>query len=120
VVGWLRPVILAPVGVLCGLAPEQVEALLAHELAHVRRNDYLVNVLQGIAERPAVLPSRGVGISHQIRAERGSIAATMCRGGERGRAGVRTRLAELESMRPAHFKAGYRRNDVRCWPRSGV
>jgi bla regulator protein blaR1 len=50
VIGWLRPVILAPVGVLCGLAPEQVEALLAHELAHVRRHDYLVNVLQGIAE----------------------------------------------------------------------
>ena len=50
VIGWLRPVILAPVHVLCGLAPEQVEALLAHELAHVRRHDYLVNVLQGIAE----------------------------------------------------------------------
>src|SRR3954453_6864089 len=46
VIGWLRPGILAPVHVLCGLAPEQVEALLAHELAHVRRHDYLVNVLQ--------------------------------------------------------------------------
>src|SRR5690349_22709785 len=41
VVGWLRPVILAPVSVLSGLTLEQVEALLAHELAHVRRNDYL-------------------------------------------------------------------------------
>ena len=36
VIGWLRPVILAPVGALCRLSPEQVEALLAHELAHGR------------------------------------------------------------------------------------
>src|SRR6185295_19986563 len=46
VVGWLRPVILVPVGALIGLPPQHVEALLAHELAHIRRCDYLVNVLQ--------------------------------------------------------------------------
>jgi len=50
VVGWLRPIVLMPATVFTGLTVEQVEALLAHELAHVRRNDYLVNLLQTAAE----------------------------------------------------------------------
>jgi Tol biopolymer transport system component len=48
--GWLRPVILLPPAVLLGLTPEQLEAVLAHELAHVRRHDFLVNVLQRVVE----------------------------------------------------------------------
>ncbi len=43
-VGWLRPVVLAPAGALAGLPAAQVEALLLHELAHIRRHDYLVQV----------------------------------------------------------------------------
>ena len=50
VVGWLRPVILVPSSALLQLAPSQIEALLAHELAHVRRNDYLMNLLQSCVE----------------------------------------------------------------------
>ena len=50
VVGWLRPVVLMPVEALTGLPISQVRALLAHELAHVLRHDYLVNVLQSMAE----------------------------------------------------------------------
>src|SRR6185436_15262546 len=50
VVGWLRPVVLVPVGAFSGLPPEHVEALLLHELAHIRRHDYLVNMLQSAAE----------------------------------------------------------------------
>jgi beta-lactamase regulating signal transducer with metallopeptidase domain len=46
VIGWLRPVILLPASALTGLTPEQLEAILAHELAHVRRLDCLVNVCQ--------------------------------------------------------------------------
>ncbi|HLJ10673.1 MAG TPA: M56 family metallopeptidase, partial [Planctomycetaceae bacterium] len=46
VIGWLRPIVLLPASALMGLAPAQVEALLAHELAHIRRHDYLVNLLQ--------------------------------------------------------------------------
>src|SRR6266566_1574413 len=41
VIGWLRPVILLPASALTGLTPLQLDALLAHELAHVRRCDYL-------------------------------------------------------------------------------
>ena len=50
VVGWIRPVILVPVATLAGLTPEQLEAVLAHEFAHIRRYDYLVNVLQMVVE----------------------------------------------------------------------
>jgi bla regulator protein blaR1 len=45
VLGHFRPLILMPAGVLTGLPPAQVEAILLHELAHVRRHDYLVNLL---------------------------------------------------------------------------
>lgn len=48
--GFLRPVILLPPATALGVTPQQLEALLAHELAHVRRHDYLVNLLQMFAE----------------------------------------------------------------------
>lgn len=50
VVGHLRPVILLPVGFLAALSPTQVEAILVHELAHIRRNDYLLNIIQQVLE----------------------------------------------------------------------
>ncbi|WP_310395255.1 M56 family metallopeptidase [Hymenobacter sp.] len=50
VVGHVRPVILLPLGAVAGLAPGHLEAILAHELAHVLRRDYLVNLLQTVAE----------------------------------------------------------------------
>jgi GWxTD domain-containing protein len=50
VIGFLRPVILLPIGLLTGLGAQQVEAILIHELAHVRRCDYLVSLLQKFVE----------------------------------------------------------------------
>ena len=50
VIGWWRPVILLPSATLLGLTPWQLEAVLAHELAHIRRCDYLVNLLQSVVE----------------------------------------------------------------------
>jgi bla regulator protein BlaR1 len=69
-IGHLRPVILMPVGLLTALSMAQVEAILMHELAHIRRKDYLVNLLQGMVEiifffNPAVL-----WVSALIKAER--------------------------------------------------
>ena len=49
-VGWLKPVILFPLGMLSGLSVSHLEAILAHELAHIKRSDYLVNILQSLAE----------------------------------------------------------------------
>lgn len=50
VVGWFRPVILLPAAALMGLTPLQLEAVLAHEIGHIKRYDYLVNMLQMLAE----------------------------------------------------------------------
>ncbi|WP_375418678.1 M56 family metallopeptidase [uncultured Hymenobacter sp.] len=50
VVGWLRPVVLLPLSAATGLSNQELEAILAHELAHVRRHDYLLNLLQSVAE----------------------------------------------------------------------
>jgi TonB family protein len=50
VVGWIRPVILLPSATILGLTPQQLEAVLAHEIAHIRRYDYLVNILQIVVE----------------------------------------------------------------------
>lgn len=50
VVGFLRPAILVPTGWFLNMSPTHVEALLAHELAHVLRHDYLVNLLQSLLE----------------------------------------------------------------------
>ena len=50
VVGHLKPVLLLPAGLVTGLPADEVEALLAHELAHVMRRDYLVNVLQHLLD----------------------------------------------------------------------
>ncbi|MGZ3458211.1 MAG: M56 family metallopeptidase [Archangium sp.] len=49
-VGWLRPVVLLPVTALIGLPARQLEMVLAHELAHIRRYDFAVNMVQTLVE----------------------------------------------------------------------
>ncbi|TQK02797.1 M56 family metallopeptidase [Herbaspirillum sp. SJZ107] len=72
--GWWRPLVLVPAALATGMAPPLLEALLAHELAHVRRHDYLINLMQSAVEvllfyHPAVW-----WLSHRIRIERELIA----------------------------------------------
>jgi len=50
VAGWLRPVLLLPPAAILGLTPQQLEAVLAHELAHIRRYDHFVNAVQSLVE----------------------------------------------------------------------
>ncbi|RTQ50183.1 hypothetical protein EJV47_11150 [Hymenobacter gummosus] len=82
VVGHLRPLILLPLGAVAGLSAAQLEAILAHELAHVARRDYLINLLQSVAEvlffyHPAVW-----FMTATLRTERENccddVAATLC------------------------------------------
>jgi uncharacterized protein (TIGR03435 family) len=68
--GWLRPVVLLPLAALTNLTPTQIEAILAHELAHVRRHDYLVNLLQTVAETLLFYHPAVWWVSARIRAER--------------------------------------------------
>src|SRR6185436_8452467 len=48
--GALRPVLLVPSAALIGLTSQQLEAVIAHELAHIRRHDYVVNLMQVLVE----------------------------------------------------------------------
>jgi beta-lactamase regulating signal transducer with metallopeptidase domain len=70
VVGWFRPVILLPASALTGLTAQQLELILAHELAHVRRHDYLVNLLQSAAETLLFYHPAVWWVSNRMRAER--------------------------------------------------
>ncbi len=49
-IGWLKPVILLPIGLINRLSPAEVEAILAHELAHIARRDWIFNLLQAFVE----------------------------------------------------------------------
>ncbi len=70
VIGAWRPLVLVPVGMLTGLPAAQVEALLVHELAHIRRHDYLVNLLQSVAEALLFYHPAVWLVSSHIRTER--------------------------------------------------
>ncbi len=70
VLGYLRPAVLIPVGLLAGLPPAQVDAILIHELAHIRRHDYLLNLLQTMAESILFFHPAAWWVSGIIRNER--------------------------------------------------
>jgi beta-lactamase regulating signal transducer with metallopeptidase domain len=104
-VGWLRPAILLPVTAVTALTPAQIEAILAHELAHIRRHDYAMNVLQTVAETLLFYHPAVWWLSDRIRAERehccDDIAVAVC-----GDAvGYAQALAELEARRGRRLTA---------------
>jgi uncharacterized protein (TIGR03435 family) len=70
VIGWLRPIVLLPVAAMSGLSPRQVEAILAHELAHIRRHDFAINLLQTLAETILFYHPAVWWLSARIRTER--------------------------------------------------
>ena len=70
VYGQLKPVILVPLGFLTQLPPAEIESILLHELAHIRRSDYLVNLLQSLMEAIFFFNPGLLWISSLIRDER--------------------------------------------------
>ena len=72
--GWWKPVVLLPAGLLTRMPTDLLEALLAHELAHIRRHDYLVNLLQNAIEALLFYHPVTWWLSRRIRAEREQIA----------------------------------------------
>jgi len=70
VVGFLKPAVLVPIGMLAQLPADQVESILLHELAHIRRRDYLFNLVQHIVDTLFFFNPALLWISSLIRAER--------------------------------------------------
>ncbi len=110
VVGWFRPVVLVPVGALSGLPAEHMEALLLHELAHIRRHDYLVNILQSVAEALLFYHPAVWWVSGHIRAERELCCDDIAVSTSGDALTYAQALAELESNHPAHLSAAVAAN----------
>jgi beta-lactamase regulating signal transducer with metallopeptidase domain len=70
VVGWITPVILVPVSTFTALTPAQLKSVLAHELAHIRRHDHILNLFQCLIEAILFFHPITWWISKQIRQER--------------------------------------------------
>jgi hypothetical protein len=99
--GVLRPAILLPLSGLSGLSSAQIEALLAHELAHVRRHDYLVNLFQTAVETLLFYHPAVWWISRQVRVERENCCddlAIEATGDARAYARALLRLEEQRAM----------------------
>ncbi len=82
VVGHLKPAVLIPAAFLSGLDRQQFEAIILHELAHIKRNDYLINLLQSLIKTLFFFNPVLLWISHKMDVERENacddIAVTLC------------------------------------------
>jgi len=99
VLGHIRPVVVVPAAAFAGLAPAHLEAILAHELAHVRRHDYLINLAQSVIETLLFYHPAVWWVSHQVRVARehccDDLAVRVC-GNRRGYIHA---LLDLEALR---------------------
>ena len=103
VVGWLKPVILLPASALTGLSSEQIEAILAHELAHIKRHDYLINILQTVVEILGFYHPAVWWVSRRIRVERENCCddlAVSISGDRICYARALTSMEEIRTVRP--------------------
>jgi len=100
--GWWRPVVLVPAALVTGMPAQLLEALLAHELGHVHRHDYLVNLAQNVIEALLFYHPAVWWISRRIRQEREQIADDFAadRLGEPRR--LARALSELERLQFSH------------------
>lgn len=99
VIGTFKPMVLLPVGLAAGLAISEIEAILAHEIAHIRRNDFLVNILQSCVEvvfffHPAIWI-----IGSSIRSERENCCDDFAVATNGDRIGLARALAHVEDWR---------------------
>lgn len=70
VTGFFKPIILLPIGLLSQLPQDQIEAILLHELAHIKRKDYFVNIIQSFAETLFFFNPGLLWVSKLIKEER--------------------------------------------------
>lgn len=99
VIGWLKPIILIPPSAIAGLTPLQMELILAHELAHIRRQDYLWNLLQVAVETLLFYHPVVRWVSHQARLEREQCCDDIVVGLHGNAIDYARALTELESLR---------------------
>ena len=109
VIGWLRPVILLPASIVAELPAEQLELILAHELAHIRRHDFLLNLVQTAIETLLFYHPAVWCVSRRIRIEREACCDDLAVAGCGDRLLYARALAKLEELRheaPSSTRAG--------------
>jgi TonB family protein len=99
VVGWLKPLILFPPALVARLSANQVEMILAHELAHIRRNDHLINLIQIVIETLLFYHPVVALVSRQIRIERENACDDLALASTQDRLAYVEMLASLERFR---------------------
>jgi len=99
VIGLFRPVVLLPVRALTGLTPEQLEAVIAHELAHIKRFDVAVNFFQVIAETLFFFHPAVWWLNKRIRADREDCCDDVAIAECGGTVGYARALATMETWR---------------------
>jgi beta-lactamase regulating signal transducer with metallopeptidase domain len=98
-VGWLRPVVLLPASALIGLPARQLEMILAHELAHIRRYDFVVNLAQTLVETLLFYHPAVWWMSHVIRVEREHCCDDIAAGTSGSSLSYARALTALEELR---------------------
>jgi len=100
VVGIIKPILLVPVGLATSLSMQEVEAVLAHELAHIKRQDYAVNLIQSLVDVLYFFHPALWWLSARVREERelccDDLAVQACGGDGRRLAQA---LASIEELR---------------------
>jgi beta-lactamase regulating signal transducer with metallopeptidase domain len=97
--GWLRPAILVPTALVSGLTTAEIESLVAHELAHIRRHDYLANLVQNVLETLLFYHPAMWWLSHATRSERENCCDDLAAQVSGGRVRYAQSLARLEELR---------------------
>jgi len=99
-IGWIKPVVLLPASMLSGFTPQQVELIIAHELGHVCRWDYLANLFQVVLETVLFYHPVVHWISRDVRNARESCCDDLVLSLAKGNALTYARtLADLEELR---------------------
>jgi bla regulator protein blaR1 len=110
--GLLKPLILVPFGLLAQLPPDQVEAILLHELAHIKRRDYAINLLQSFAETIFFFNPAVWWVSSLIREEREHCCDEMAIGKTKGKKEFIHALVAFQEYQQSfpHFGIGFFKN----------
>ena len=99
VLGHVKPVVVVPAAAFAGLSPAHLEAILAHELAHVHRHDYLVNLAQSVIEMLLFYHPAVWWVSHQVRVAREHCCDDLAVRACGNRRGYIHALLDLEELR---------------------
>ncbi|SKB81982.1 M56 family metallopeptidase [Daejeonella lutea] len=101
-VGYFKPMILVPVGMLAAIPAEQVEAIILHELAHIKRQDYFINIFQSLVEVVFFFNPAIWWLSKRIRIERENCCDDLAIASSSGKIEYVRALISFEEYRNHH------------------